>query len=394
MTTALRTTLWIHPFNGIAGDMMLGALIDAGADVEQLRSDLTSLGVDGWELRVAEVFRNGIGAANVTVEADEGHVHRTAADIVAIVEAAGLPERVTNRAIRVFHALADAEGHVHRTDPDTVHFHEVGGIDAIVDVVGSCLALEQLGVDHLVVAPVANGVGMAKSAHGLIPTPAPATARLLEGVPVRGLDVRVELTTPTGAAIVAALADDFGPLPPMRVIASGFGAGDNELDDHPNLLQVVVGASAGDQRRDLLVLEANVDDLSGEYLAHAVSALLRAGALDAWITPIEMKKGRPAALVSALVEPVDVTSIGDVLLAETGSLGYRAHGVERVARGRTFETVEVDGQSIGIKVSADTGKAEFDDVARAAEQLQRPARLIAAEAESIWRNGGPSTMDT
>ncbi len=381
----MTTTLWIHPFNGIAGDMMLGALIDAGADVEQVRRDLASLDVDGWEIQVETVFRNGIGAANVTVAADEGHVHRTAGDIIALVDATNLPDRVRSRAARVFRALADAEGHVHRTDPDSVHFHEVGGIDAIVDVVGSCLALEQLGVDQIVVAPVANGLGIAKSAHGIIPNPAPATARLLEGVPVSGLDVRIELTTPTGAALVEALADAYGPLPSMTVTASGFGAGDNELDEHPNLLHVVLGTSQKLPSEPLVVLETNVDDLSGEYLAHAVSRLLDEGALDAWITPIEMKKQRPAAMVSALVEPVDIARLGEVMLAETGSLGHRSYGVDRVARDRSFDTVEVDGHVVRIKVTAQTGKAEFDDVRTAAAALGRPARLVAAEAESIWR---------
>ncbi len=384
-TTHMTATLWIHPFNGIAGDMMLGALIDAGADVAQLRRDLSLLNVDGWDLQVETVFRNGIGAVNLTVAADEGHVHRTAGDIIALVESANLPTRVTNRAVRVFRALADAEGHVHRMDPASVHFHEVGGIDAIVDVVGSCLALEQLGVDRIVVAPVANGQGIAKSAHGLIPNPAPATARLLEGVPVRGLDVRVELTTPTGAALVAALADTFGPLPSMTVTSSGFGAGDNELDEHPNLLHVVLGTAQELPSEPLVVLETNVDDLSGEYLAHAVSRLLDEGALDAWITPIEMKKQRPAVIVSALVEPVDTGRLGQVLLAETGSLGHRSYGVERTARDRGFDTVVVDGHEIRIKVTEQTGKAEFADVVQAAAALDRPARLVAAEAESIWR---------
>ncbi len=375
------TTLWIHPFNGIAGDMTLGALIDAGADADEIRADLHKLSVDGWELNTAEVFRNGIGAVNLTVDADEGHVHRTARDIIELVSAAGLNERVVARSTAVFEALAQAEGHVHRTDPDTVHFHEVGGIDAIVDVVGSCLALEQLGIDRIVVAPVTVGRGMAKSAHGVIPNPAPATMQLLEGVPVRGLDVQVELTTPTGAALVRALADSFGPMPAMSITASGFGAGDSELDEHPNLLHVVVGEAEATSTEQLIVIETNVDDLSGEYLSHAVAQLMSAGALDAWITPIEMKKDRPAATVSALVEPVDASRLGALLLAETGSLGFRAHGVSRAAIERKVVTVDVDGHQIRVKQTELTTKAEYDDVATAAAALGRPARDIAREAE-------------
>ena len=376
------TTLWIHPFNGIAGDMTLGALIDAGADADAIRHGLSTLGVDGWELVVEDIFRNGIGAKNVTVEADEGHVHRTAKDIMELVSAANLPERVVSRSTRVFAALAKAEGRVHRANPETVHFHEVGGIDAIVDIVGSCIALEQLGVDKIVVAPVAVGQGMAKSAHGLIPNPAPATVQLLEGVPTKGLDVRVELTTPTGAAIVAALADSYGPMPEMTISTSGFGAGDNELDAHPNLLHVVLGEAESLGVDVLIVLETNVDDLSGEYLSHAVSQLMNAGALDAWITPIGMKKERPAATVSVLIKPLDADRIGAVLLSETGSLGFRAHGVSRSALERTVITVDVDGQSIRVKKTELTTKAEYEDVAAAALVLGRPARDIARQAES------------
>lgn len=377
------TTLWIHPFNGIAGDMTLGALIDAGADVGQIRADLETLGVEGWNLNVEDIFRNGIGAKNVTVDAREGHIHRTAKDIIDLVSNAGLPIRVTERATAVFMALAKAEGHVHRADPETVHFHEVGGIDAIIDVVGSCLALEQLDVSQIVVAPVAVGNGIAKSAHGLIPNPAPATVQLLEGVPVKGLDVRVELTTPTGAAIVAALATSYGPMPDMTIRGSGFGAGDNELDAHPNLLHVVLGDAEPAQADVLVVLETNVDDLSGEYIAHAVTQLMAAGALDAWVTPIDMKKGRPASLVSALVNPIDLDRIGETLLVETGSIGFRSHGVDRWSLARTVETVEVDGHRIAVKHTRLTRKAEYDDVAKAAEALGRPARSIASEAEAL-----------
>ncbi len=383
-------TAWIHPFNGIAGDMTLGALIGAGANVDYVRSELAKLGVDGWRLNTELVSRNGIGAMNVTVDADEGHVHRTAGDIVKIVEGADYPERVTQRSVAVFRALAQAEARIHQTEPDLVHFHEVGGIDAIVDVVGSCLALEDLGIDRVVVATVALGNGLARSAHGIIPNPAPATALLLEGVPVRGLDVGIELTTPTGAALVKALADDFGSMPAMTVTSSGFGAGDKELESHPNLLHVIVGEGEAATRSELLVLEANVDDLSGEYLSHTITQLLAAGALDAWLTPIDMKRGRIGSTVSALIEPQHREAIGQVLLAETGSLGYRTTGVDRTALDRRIEHVQVEGQDIRIKISNNTSKAEYVDVAAAAEQLGRPARTIAAEAERIWTEQQPN----
>ncbi len=380
-------TLWIHPFNGIAGDMMLGALIDAGADVDQVRKGLDQLGVDDWSLRTESIQRHGISATNLVVDTNEGHTHRTAADIAAIVDASDLPTQVRDNAKQVFVVLAEAEGAVHDNAPEDVHFHEVGGIDAIVDVVGTCIALDLLGIERIVVAPVAVGHGITKSAHGRIPHPAPATVRLLESVPVKGLDTSVELTTPTGAAIVRALADDYGPAPAMTITASGFGAGDAELADHPNLLQVLVGdgLNAGIESDQLIVLEANVDDLSGEYLAHAVARLIEAGALDAWTTPIEMKRSRPAVTLSALIDPPHIDRIGQVLLRETGSLGFRSYGVDRRCVPRTVGHVDIEGQQIAIKESAETLKAEFVDVVAAAKILDRPARVVAAEAEEKWR---------
>ena len=381
-------TVWIHPFNGIAGDMMLGALIDAGADVDVVRARLESLGVDDWSIRTELIQRHGISATNLTVETNEGHTHRTAADIAAIVDASELSGTVRANAKRVFTVLAEAEGAVHDMDPATVHFHEVGGIDAIVDVVGTCIALELLEIERVVVAPVAVGHGITKSAHGRIPHPAPATVRLLESIPVQGLDTNVELTTPTGAAIVRALADEFGAAPAMTLTSSGFGAGDADLPNHPNLLQVLIGDSASPETTSdhLAVLETNVDDLSGEYLAHAVTQLLEAGALDAWTTPIAMKRGRPAVTLSALVNPADIDRVGAVLLRETGSLGYRVGGVDRRSVDRTIGTVTIEGHDIAIKSSPDTVKAEFVDVAAAARVLGRPARLVAAEAEAKWRS--------
>jgi len=383
--------LWVHPFNGIAGDMMLGALISAGVDLDELRGYLDSLEVCGWDLVANQVERHGINATDVRVELSDPdeHVHRRAKDIIAMIESSSLPDRVIDRARKVFLALAQAEGEVHGVDPAEVHFHEVGGVDAILDVVGACLGMEMLGVDRIVSAPVAVGHGITRSAHGRIPHPAPATVRLLDGVPVRGIDVGIELTTPTGAAILAALVDGFGPMPQMTIETSGFGAGDAEIPDHPNLLHVVLGNGpdtlSNHTQDHLVVIEANVDDLTGEYLAHTVTKLLDAGALDAWVSQIEMKRERPASIISALVNPTEVESLGAVLLEESGSLGYRAYGVDRAARSRIIGSVEVDGMTISIKESSNTVKAEYVDVVAAAKALGRPARLIAREAEETWR---------
>ncbi len=381
------TIAWFHCFAGIAGDMALGSLIDAGADVGEVQALLRRLPVTGWDLEVEPVLRGGLGGTKVHVHAHDTTVVRTAAHIQGLVAEARLPERVGQRAAAVFEALATAEGRLHRRPPDQVHFHEVGGIDAIVDVVGTCAALELLDVDEVACSPVSVGQGMIRAAHGILPNPAPAVVELLAGVPTRGLDVPVELTTPTGAALVAALATEFGPLPDMKVVATGFGAGTRELPDRPNLTQVVLGertsapTTAG---HPVVLLEANVDDATGETLAHAVGALLDAGALDAWITPIVMKKGRPAHTVHVLADVGLAASLTAVLGRETGTLGVRGQRLERWSLPRHHERVEVDGLSVRVKVSPGRAKAEHDDAARVAAITGRALRDVAAEAERRW----------
>jgi uncharacterized protein (TIGR00299 family) protein len=385
-------TLWIHPFNGIAGDMFLGALIDAGADADEIRSRLEALNVPEWDLRVESTMRNAIAAVNVHVDTTEGHTHRTAADIIAIVTDASVEPRVKQRAIAVFEALAAAEGAVHNLLPSDVHFHEVGGVDAIVDVVGACIALELLDVDDILVAPIAVGHGTVGSAHGRIPHPAPATTRLLDGWPVTGIDIDLELTTPTGAALATTLATSSGPMPSMTVKASGFGAGDAEPPSIPNLLHVVLGDQAAVNEDTLAVLETNVDDLTGELVAHTVSTLVQAGALDAWATPIVMKKGRPAQTISVLCEVSDSELLGQQLLRETGSLGFRTSTVLRTSVPRFIGEVEVDGHPIRIKTSPDRTKAEMDDVVATALETGRTAREIAVEAERLWAVQNPTDV--
>jgi hypothetical protein len=381
------TTAWFHCFSGVAGDMALGSLIDAGADATQVEELLGRLPVTDWRLEVEPVLRGGIAGTKVHVHATDSTVVRTAAHIQGLVAEARLPERVQQRAAAVFDALARAEGRLHGRPPDQVHFHEVGGIDAIVDIVGTCAALEVLEVDTVTCSPIAVGLGMVRAAHGIIPNPAPAVVELLEGVPTKGVDLSVELTTPTGAALMAALASGFGPIPEMTVRATGFGAGTKELANRPNLTQVVLGDTVDEPAVDgqpVVLLEANVDDVTGEVLGHAIAELLAAGAHDAWITPILMKKGRPAHTVHALVDPVLVPHVRAVLATETGSLGVRGHRIERWPLPREHDRVLVDGLSIRVKVSPGRAKAEFDDAARVAERTSRPVRDVIAEAERRW----------
>ena len=387
MTT--RNVAWLHPFSGIAGDMTLGALLDAGAELSFVISTLEGLNVDGWSLTAEQVDRNGIRATRAVVDAPEQHHHRRWSDIRLLLEQASLPDRVQARALAVFEALAVAEGEVHGLPPDEVHFHEVGALDAIVDIVGSCAALESLNIDEVASGPVAVGVGSISAAHGILPNPPPAVVNLLEGIPTVSVDIDMELTTPTGAAIVKALADRVGPMPDMTIAGSGYGAGTRDLPDRANVTQVVVGTStevetAGGKRVETVTeLSTNLDDVTGEVLGHAIGQLVDAGALDAWATPIVMKKGRPAHTLSVLATPTDAPRLVDIMMSATGTLGVRTRQIERTVAARRMVTVSVDGHHIDVKVSDFRVKAEFDHVLATAKALGLPVSEVAARAEAL-----------
>lgn len=399
---------WFHCFAGIAGDMALGSLLDAGADFDELMRLLERLPIGGWSLEAEPVLRCGIAATRAVVRARDDGVVRTFRHIRGILEEARFPDRIRDRAIAAFSALAEVEGRLHRRPALQAHFHEVGGHDTIIDIVGTAAALELLEVSVVTSSPVATGSGVVRTSHGVLPNPAPAVVRLLEGIPVRGRDVNVELTTPTGAAILAGMASGYGPLPAMVVGSTGFGAGSRELDDLPNCTQVVVGTAAdfgaaaprlGDMAaavagggapagsgQPLVVLEANLDDATGETLSHAVSELLEAGALDVWLTAVMMKKGRPGHVVSVLTDVALVGSLRQVLAAETGSFGVRAHAVQRWPASRDFGEVEVRGLPLRVKVSPGRVKAEQGDAARVARRLGMPLREVVSLAEAAWRD--------
>ena len=386
-----HTIAWFHCFAGIAGDMALGSLIDAGADVDEVIGLLERLPFGGWSLDVEPVLRGGIAASRAVVTVQDHVVVRTYAHIVGLVEEARLPTRVAARALATFAALAEVEGGLHRRPVDQVHFHEVGGHDTIIDVVGTAAALELLGVDEVRASAVATGTGMVRAAHGMLPNPAPAVVGLLVGVPTWGRDLPVELTTPTGAALLAALSAGFGPMPAMEVRSQGFGAGTRELEELPNCTQVVIGSRVGgsgdpdvDAGQPVAVLEVTVDDATGEQLAHAVAALLDAGAHDAWLSPVVMKKGRPGYVVHTLCDPVRVPDLRAVLRSTTGSLGVRCTTAERWPAARSFGSVVVEGQLIRMKVSSARVKAEHDDLAAAARRTGLPLRELGQRAQAVW----------
>ena len=390
----MTTVAWWNCSAGIAGDMALASLIDAGADIDEVVAGLEGLPVTGWHIEVAKTTRAGVAASQLRVDIDPESdlTERTWGTIRAIIDQApGMPERARTRAQAVFGRLAAAEGRLHGLPPEEVHFHEVGGLDAIVDVVGTCLALESLGVGSVRSGPVALGTGTVRGSHGLLPNPAPAVVELLVGAPVRGAAREEELTTPTGAALLAALAESFGPLPSMKIRSSGYGAGSRDLDGRANVLQVVIGDLETEApaeiplHQDLVVLEANVDDVTGEVLAHTVGALMSAGALDAWLVPVVAKKGRPAHVISVLAEPGTVSRLATVLMQETGTLGFREHFVSRSALIRQSLEVEVSGERVRVKAGPYQLKAEHDDCARAAAHLGLPLSEVARQAEQAAR---------
>jgi len=384
-----RTVAWFHCFAGIAGDMALGSLLDAGADLGEVRLLLERLALPGWTLTAEPALRGGVACTRALVRGDDDVVVRTHGHIVGLITDAALPARVTERALAVFARLAEVEAALHRRPVEKVHFHEVGGHDAIIDIVGTVAALEVLGVDEVTASPVATGTGMVRSAHGLLPNPSPAAVRLLEGVPTYGRATPVELTTPTGAALLAGLSGGFGPMPAMVVRRSGFGGGAGEIDELPNCTQVVIG------RRDeppgigpgqgAWVLETNLDDVTGEQLGHAIAAALAGGAFDAWVSSVTMKKGRPGHVLHVLCDTAHLDALRHGIHSTTGSFGTRASATERWPAARTRGEVTVDGMVVRMKVGAGRAKPEFDDVTLVAAATGAPVHEVASRAEQAWR---------
>ena len=370
--------------------MTLAALASAGAPVAEVSRSVERLGVD-FEIEAETVDVSGIRALRVTVEHPEQHVSRTFRNIRRMIEAAGLPGRSAERAIAAFRLLAEAEGSVHGREPEEVTFHEVGAIDSIVDVVGSCVALEILGARSVSCGPLPMGTGTVTSAHGPLPVPGPATLAILEGSRVRWTEEPHETTTPTGAALMASLTDGAftEAAPPMVLRAIGYGAGRTTLHHAPNLLRAVVGELEG-ATGGVALLEANVDDASGEFLGAAIEKLLASGALDTWLEPIVMKKGRGAYKVCALVDLSDRERLARLLMRETGTLGVRHNGMGRtVAERRTVE-VELPYGVCRVKIGSLDGKdfvaaPEYADATRLARDNCLPLPRVYSDARAALR---------
>src|SRR5713226_777349 len=320
-------------FSGISGDMTLGALVDAGCDVEHLRSGLRGLQVSGWELSAEKVWKNGMAATQVKVKTEDQSKHRSLSAILEILQKSQLAPQVRERAAAIFTKLGEAEARVHDVPLEKIHFHEVGAVDAIVDIVGACIGFNALGIEKFACSALNVGSGTAKMAHGVLPVPAPATANLLQGKPTYSNGVQKELVTPTGAAIVAALCTSFGPQPPMSVTAIGYGAGTADLEGQPNVLRLMVGEAAeiraAAESETIRVLEANLDDMNPQIYGYFLEKALAAGALDVFSTPVQMKKNRPGMLVTVLCKPEDEPKFHEMFFAETTTLGVRTYTAER-----------------------------------------------------------------
>ncbi len=380
-------------FAGISGDMTLGALIDAGVDWQEFQTGLAGLSLTGYELTRETVTKQGIRATRVRVLTENKQPHRHFADIQKIINGSSLPPWVKERGIQVFLRLAEAEAKIHHTTVERIHFHEVGAVDAIVDIVGAALGLWLLGVDEVYASPVNTGEGMVECAHGSLPIPAPATLELLRGAPIYSSGIQRELTTPTGAAILTTFCRRFGPLPALRVSAIGYGAGGMDLPVS-NVVRLIIGeldgpgdgiypipAEEGIRQEEALVMEANIDDMNPEFYDHLIETFLRAGAMDVFLKPIQMKKNRPATTLCVLIHPEQLSLFYRKIFTETTSLGVRVYPATKYML--PFEIASFNG-SLGIariKIARLNGRVcniapEYEDCRKIALERGMPLKQV------------------
>lgn len=382
----MTRVLWINPALGIAGDMLLGALVDVGANEVFIRNQLCELDIAGWELDITATKRRGLACVDAKVITEKTDEHRSWSSIDALLTTGiSLNSAVALGARSTFAALAKVESERHGIDRDDVHFHEVGATDALIDIVGVWAGLVSLDVDEVHSAPPGLGSGTVQSEHGLLAHPAPATLGLLRGVPVQGLDTSIETATPTGAALLRTMVDNWGPVPPGTLLRTGYGAGDHDPPTHANILGISLIETSEISRVSGILIESNIDDVSPEILGHLLTRALAEGADDAWVVPIVMKKSRPGHKIAILCSPALREAMVDLILRETGTLGLRSHRVTKDVAPRRTETVEVAGELIRIKIGPYGAKPESADVIRAAETLGSTARWVSAEAVQAWR---------
>ena len=400
--------LYFDCFSGASGDMIVGALIDAGVPLEEIQSALGSLSIDRDAIRIERVQRGGIEATKFQVRgedpghghhhhqptgkgvATEVHTHRTLPEIYRLIDSSHLGSAGKDRAKALFARLGEVEGAIHGTPAERVHLHEVGSLDSVVDIVSTVRALELIGASRIAASPLNVGSGTIRSAHGLMPVPAPATARLLEGVPVYSGTQRAEMVTPTGALLITAYATEFGGIPPMRIARVGYGAGARNFEDTPNVLRVLVGEADGSApAHTVVVIEAEIDDMNPQIFGVAMDKLLGGGALDVYYTPIQMKKNRPGTLLTVIASPATRDVLTSIIFRETTTIGVRYREMTRECLDRETQTVKTPFGDIRFKVARRNGEVlnaspEFEDCVRTAEASGKRVKEIQAAAIKAW----------
>lgn len=383
-------------YAGAAGDMILGALFHAGLDEAAFTAEIGKLGIKGLRIKIEETSRKSIGARSFTFTHDSDASAGTYKDIVRLIEGGSLSQAVKERSLAAFDLLAEAESGIHCVSKDEVHFHELGSVDTVVDIVGSFVGLDLLGIEEVVCSPISLGTGSVKCAHGVLPVPAPATLKILEGLPVKGTGVERELTTPTGAVILRTCAARFGPMPEIKVEAIGYGAGTGELEEMANVIRFVVGDSVEYGRDTIVHLETNIDDMNPQLFSHVYSELFAKGALDVWLSGVMMKKGRPGFVLSVLCPRETVSAAAETIFTETTTAGVRMHEVGRLKLERRFIEVETKFGKVKVKVfalpSGEKRVPEYEDCLHLAESLGVPVREVIEETKNaMGKSEGPSS---
>jgi pyridinium-3,5-bisthiocarboxylic acid mononucleotide nickel chelatase len=396
VSVQLMRTLYFDCFAGASGDMILGALIDAGVEPESFKQQLSLLGVTGYTIGFETVDRSGMSATYARVQTPHEHAHRHLADILKIIYDSRLSNNVKDRAAKIFSRLAEAEARVHNEPIEQVHFHEVGALDAIIDVVGAAIGFELLEIDRFVSSPLHVGSGTVEMEHGRFPVPPPAVTELLKGVPFYASDVTGELVTPTGAAIITTVCNAYGPVPLLKLEHTGYGAGTREYPRFPNALRVLVGEEEKGTRASIVsaderlwMIETNLDDISPQILGHVMERAFELGALDCFFTSVQMKKNRPGVLLSILCRDKERATLSELLFSETTTLGIRAYEVERRALERDIVTVETQYGSIDVKVGQLNGHIikvmpEYDHCRQAARAAKVPLRVVEEAARNAF----------
>jgi len=391
-------------FSGASGDMLLGALVDAGLELARLEAELRRLPLPGWSITAEKTKKKGIAATHVRVHTHEHHPHRGLSEILRIIEegrAAGLSPRAADRAAAIFRRLGEAEAKIHNVPVESIHFHEVGAVDAIIDIVGACAGFELLGIEDFYASPLNVGSGRVEAAHGVMPVPAPATAELVRGVPAYSTGIERELLTPTGAAILTTLVRQFGPLPAMKLESIGYGAGTADLPSQANVLRLFIGDSAaGSLAHDetIAIIEASVDDMNPQVYAYFAERALAVGALDVTSAPQQMKKGRPGQLITVLAPLDRADSLVELFFHETTTIGVRTWEARRRVLAREMVRVETPYGPVQVKVSRMNGRVlnaapEFEDCRRIALERGAPLKqVLAAAAAAFQKLSGNDTL--